>query len=105
MLKINNVPRSLYIWVASVPSIALFVALIIINKSGIIIGKLNTGINKLLFPPFEEIAESMVNVAANPMQPRTVTDMNKNKESIGLPKSSIKVIRLNNDKKTFNIAL
>ena len=47
-------------------------ALIKINNKGIMMGKLNTGISKLLLPALEAMADSIVKVAANPMQPSKV---------------------------------
>jgi hypothetical protein len=49
-------------------------ALMIMSNNGIIMGRLKTGINKLLFPAFEEMADNMVNVLAKPIQPRIVTN-------------------------------
>ena len=66
-------PKSLYINVSSSPSIDRMDALMIISNNGIIMGRLKTGINKLLFPAFEEIADNIVNVLAKPIQPKTVT--------------------------------
>jgi len=67
-------PKSFIINESSIPSKALLDALITISSKGIIMGMLKTGINKLLFPALDEMADNSVNVAAKPMHPIKVTE-------------------------------
>lgn len=98
-------PRSLNISVESRPSMARMAALITINNNGIMMGKLKTGINKLLLPALEAMAESMVKVLAKPRQPNKVTAKYRPKDSIGSPINKIKVAKHKQARTRFNMEL
>ena len=77
-LKNTKTNTSLYSNPTSIPSIARLQALISISSKGIITGKLKTGMSKLLFPALEAMADNIVKVPANPMQPNTVKPVYNN---------------------------
>jgi hypothetical protein len=68
----NNINKSFVIKDGSKSSTAFLAALMATNKSGMIIGKLKTGISKLPLPDLAAIEEIKVKVDEKPIPPNAM---------------------------------
>ncbi len=72
----------------STPFNAFFEILMITSKTGNTIGKLKIAISVWLFLAFEAIADTIVIVNDNPIEPNSMTRRNKRTSSTGLPNTN-----------------